>query len=384
MIKLSKKGMAWFRTGHPWIYKDDVEKHDLPLSGAIVSVSDNNGEFIAKAFYNEKSKIALRIISYEDTAIDAGFWRRRLSECIECRNRIVKNSTAYRIAHAEADGMPSLIVDRYGDYLSIQTLSLGMDRIKNTITEVLIDLLKPKAIVARNDSGVRKFEGLEEKKEILYGKPPERIEVKEGNIKYLADVINGQKTGAYLDQRENHIVSENYAKGKALDCFSYQGLFSLHIALSADEVTAIDSSRPALENLKENAKLNGLDNIKTVEGKVSEILKNRQPEGPQFDLITLDPPAFAKSKKDLQSAARGYIDINFRAMRLLKKGGHLITCSCSHNLSEGQFLDIIEVALRESRRRARLIEKRIQPRDHPILLNFPESNYLKCLVLEML
>ena len=383
-LKITKKGAAWFRTGHPWIYRDDLERNDPSLSGAIVSVQDGSGNFLAKAFYNEKSKIALRLIAYENIAIDAAFWRKRISERIGYRNRIVKDASAYRIAHSEADGLPSLIIDKYGDCLSIQTLSLGMDNIKDTIAEILVDLLKPKSVVARNDSAMRRFEGLEEKKEILYGKPPEKIEVNEGKIKYLVDVINGQKTGAYLDQRENHIASERYSKGKVLDCFSYQGLFSLHMALAADEVTAVDSSGPALETLKENAKLNGLTNIKTFEGKTSETLKAFQKEERQFDFIVLDPPAFAKSKKDIQSAARGYMDINFRAMKLLKRGGHLMTCSCSYNLSEGQFLDIIVEALYESRRQARLIEKRLQPLDHPVLLNFPESNYLKCLVLEML
>lgn len=383
-LKITKKGVAWFRTGHPWIYKDDLERNDPSLSGSIVSILDTSGNFLAKAFYNERSKIALRLITYDDLPIDAAFWRGRLSKCIEYRNRAVKDSTAYRIAHSEADGLPSLIVDKYGEYLSIQTLSLGMDYIKDTIVEVLAELIKPRSIVARNDSAMRKFEGLEEKKELLYGKAPEKIEVKEGKIKYLVDIMNGQKTGSYLDQRENRIAAERYAKGNTLDCFSYQGLFSLHMALSADEVTAVDSSGPALEGLKENAEINGLTNIKTVEGKVSDILKSYQKEERQFDLIVLDPPAFAKSKKDIQAAVRGYIDINFRAMKLLKRGGHLMTCSCSYNLSEGQFMDIIVEALRESRRRARLVEKRIQPADHPILLNFPESNYLKCFVLEML
>ena len=383
-LKITKKGAAWFRTGHPWIYKDDLERNDPSLSGSIVSVLDNSGNFLAKAFYNERSKIALRLITYDDLPIDAAFWRGRLSKCIERRNRVVRDATAYRIAHSEADGLPSLIVDRYGEHLSIQTLSLGMDGMKDTIVEVLAELVKPKSIVARNDSAMRKFEGLDEVKEVLYGKAPEKIEVKEGKIKYLVDIMNGQKTGSYLDQRENHIAAEIYAKGNTLDCFSYQGLFSLHMALSADEVTAADSSGPALEGLRENAKLNGLTNIKTVEGKISDILKSCQKEERQFDLIVLDPPAFAKSKKDLQAAARGYIDINFRAMKLLKRGGYLMTCSCSYNLSEGQFLDIIYEALCESRRRACLIEKRIQPADHPILLNFPESNYLKCFVLEML
>lgn len=349
-----------------------------------MSVLDNNGKFLAKAFYNGISKIALRLITYDEVAIDAAFWRRRLSECLEYRKYAVKDATAYRIAHAEADGLPALIVDKYANHLSIQTLSLGTDRIKDTIVEILVDLLKPVSIVARNDSAMRKFESLDEKKEVLYGKPPEAIEVVEGKIKYLVDILNGQKTGAYLDQRENRIASERYAKGKTLDCFSYQGSFSLHIALSAEEVTSIDSSGQALEKLKENARLNGLTNIKTVEGKVPEILKSYQKEGKEFDFIVLDPPAFAKSKKDVQAAARGYIDINFRAMKLLKRGGHLMTCSCSYNLSEGQLMDIIDEALWESRRQARLIEKRIQPADHPILLNFPESNYLKCFVLEML
>ncbi len=382
-LKITRKGATWFRTGHPWIYKDDLEKSDPSFSGSIVSLLDNSGNFLAKAFYNDRSKIALRIISYEDVPVDAGFWRGRLAACIEYRKKTVKVSDAYRIAHSEADGLPSLIVDRYGDHLSIQTLCLGMDNIKDTIVEALKDLLKPASVVARNDSAIRKFEGLEEKKEILYGKPPEKTEVREGNVKYLVDIMNGQKTGSYLDQRENHIASEKYARGRSLDCFAYQGLFSLHMALSADEVTAVDSSGPALEALKENAALNGITKIKTVEGKVSETLKSFQKEERQFDLIVLDPPAFAKSKKDIQAAARGYIDINFRAMKLLKRGGHLMTCSCSYNLSEGQFMEILEAALSESRRRARLIEKRIQPADHPILLNFPESNYLKCIVLEM-
>ena len=382
-LKITRKGAAWFRTGHPWIYKDDLERGDPSLSGAIVSILDNSGNFLAKAFYNEKSKIALRIITYDNLPVDAGFWRGRLSGCIEYRKKAVKDSDAYRIAHSEADGLPSLIVDKYGEHLSIQTLSLGMDNIKDAVVEALQGLLKPVSIIARNDSAMRKFEGLDEKKEVLYGKPPEKVKVREGNIKYLVDIMNGQKTGSYLDQRENHIASEKYARGKALDCFAYQGLFSLHMALSADEVTAVDSSGPALEALKENALLNGLTKIRTVEGKVSEILRSLQKEERQFDFIVLDPPAYAKSKKDIQAAARGYIDINFRAMKLLKKGGHLMTCSCSYNLSEGQFMEILAEALSESRRRARLIEKRIQPADHPVLLNFPESNYLKCIVLEM-
>jgi len=383
-LKITRKGLAWFKTGHPWIYKDDLERGEPSLSGTIVSVLDNSGNFLAKAFYNEHSKIALRLITYDDLPIDAAFWRSRLSDCIDRRKEAVKDATAYRIAHSEADGLPSLIVDRYGEHLSIQTLSLGMDNIKGTIVEVLAELVKPVSIVGRNDSAMRKFEGLDEVKEVLYGKAPEKIEVREGKIKYLADIMNGQKTGSYLDQRENHIAAERYARGKVLDCFSYQGLFSLHAALTADEVTAVDSSGPALEALDENARLNGLTNIRADEGKVSEILKSYHKEGRQFDLIVLDPPAFAKSKKDLQAAARGYIDINFRAMKLLKRGGHLMTCSCSYNLSEGQFLDILYEALCESRRRAYLIEKRIQPADHPILLNFPESNYLKCIVLEII
>lgn len=383
-LKITRKGLAWFKTGHPWIYKDDLERGEPSLSGTIVSVLDNSGNFLAKAFYNERSKIALRLITYDDLPVDAGFWRRRISDCIDRRKEAVKDATAYRIAHSEADGLPSLIVDRYGGHLSIQTLSLGMDNIKGIVVEVLAELVKPVSIVGRNDSAMRKFEGLDEVKEVLYGKAPGKIEVREGKIKYLADIMNGQKTGSYLDQRENHIAAERYARGKTLDCFSYQGLFSLHAALTADEVTAVDSSGPALEALNENARLNGLANIKAEEGKVSEILKSYHKEGRQFDFIVLDPPAFAKSKKDLQAAARGYIDINFRAMKLLKRGAHLMTCSCSYNLSEGQFLDILYEALCESRRRAYLIEKRIQPADHPVLVNFPESNYLKCIVLEML
>ncbi|MDD5423848.1 MAG: class I SAM-dependent rRNA methyltransferase [Candidatus Omnitrophica bacterium] len=383
-VKLTKKGTAWNRTGHPWVYKDDIEKCDPSLSGSIVAVTDNRGDFLGKAFFNEKSKIALRLITEEDIAVDAAFWRGRISDSIEARKGI-KDADAYRLAHSEADGLPSLIIDKYAQHLSVQTLCLGMDRIKNTITEVLVDLLKPRSIIARNDSATRKLEGMGESKETLYGEPPAgAVEVREGKMKYLVDIMNGQKTGAYLDQRENHIAVEKYSRGSVLDCFSYQGLFSMHAAPGAADVTAVDSSGQALEKLKENAALNGLKNIGTEEGKVPEVLRAYQAEGRQFDLIILDPPAYARSKKDLQAAARGYIDINFRAMKLLKRGGHLMTCSCSYNLSEGQFLDIIDESLWESRRRAKLVEKRLQPSDHPFLLNFPESNYLKCFVLEML
>lgn len=384
VVRISKKGAAWHRTGHPWIYKDDVIKPDASLSGKIVSVLDERGVFLGKAFFNDRSKISLRLITNEDADINADFWKKRLLERIEYRKNTVNDADAYRVSHAEADGLPSLIIDRYGEHLCVQTLSLGMDNIKNTIVDILIELLKPKSVVARNDSATRKFEGLPEQKEVLYGAAPEKIEIREGEIKYLVDIMNGQKTGCYLDQRDNHIASEKYSNGTALDCFSYQGLFSLHMALRAREVTAVDSSAKALEGLKENAALNRIANIKTEEGKISEILKSYQKQERQFDFIVLDPPAFAKSKKDLEGAARGYIDINFRAMKLLVRGGHLMTCSCSYNLSEGQFLQVIHEALNESRRQARLVEKRLQPPDHPILLNFPESNYLKCLVLEML
>lgn len=383
-IKITKKGLAWHRSGHPWIYRDDLEKTEEELSGKIVSVADYTGKFLGKAFYNHKSKIALRFITTQDIEIDKDFWAERIKYAIAHRKKVVTNANAYRIAHAEADHLPSLIIDRYGEHLAIQTLSAGMDRIKNTVVDILIELLKPESIVARNDTAMRTLEGLPEEKEVLYGKPPKTIEVYEGEIKYLVDILNGQKTGAYLDQRENRIAAEIYSKGKALDCFAYQGLFSLHIARYADEVTAVDSSAQAIEMIKENAKLNKLTNIKTKKGNVFDVLKSYQKEARQFDLIILDPPAFAKSKRDLQDAARGYIDINFRAMKLLSKGGHLITCSCSYNLSEGGFYEIIKEALKESKREARLVEKRIQPQDHPILINFPESNYLKCLILEML
>ncbi len=383
-VRISKKGAAWHRTGHPWIYKDDLEKAEPALSGNIVSVFDNSGKFLGKAFYNERSKIALRFITGEDVKIDRAFWKKRLRAAIEYRNKIISHTDAYRLSHAEADGLPSLIIDRYGEHICLQTLSLGMDNIKGTIVEIITELLGPKSIVARNDSAIRRLEGLLEEKEILYGKLPERVTVCEGKIKYFVDILNGQKTGAYIDQRENRIASEKYARGKTLDCFAYQGLFSLHAAKSSEEVTAVDSSAQALEALDENARLNSLKNIGTQEGNVFDILKSFQKEARQFDLIVLDPPAFAKSKKDLQDAIRGYIDINFRAMKLLSRGGHLITCSCSYNLSEGQFFEIVKEALRESGKSARLVEKRIQPLDHPILLNFPESNYLKCLVLEML
>lgn len=385
-IVITAKGAARRRWGHPWIYRDDIETNQPSLSGEIISVVDRNKKFIGKAFYNHASKIALRFITEEDVPIDETFWRARLNDAVEYRKRIIKDANAYRISHAEADNLPALVVDRYGEHLCVQTLCLGMDKLKDLITGILVDLLKPSSVTARNDSSARKLEGLAEEKRILYGSIPRdgKIEVREGEIKYLVDVLEGQKTGSYLDQRENHMACKRYAKGKTLDCFAYQGLFSLHAATAAESVLAVDSSMQALERLKQNAALNSITNISAIEGNVFDILKSFQKEGRIFETIILDPPAFAKSKKDIENAARAYIDINLRAMRLLAKGGYLITCSCSYNFAEELFFSVVREALKESRMKARLIEKLIQPLDHPILPHFPESNYLKCFILEML
>jgi 23S rRNA (cytosine1962-C5)-methyltransferase len=382
LLTLTSKGLAWFQKGHPWIFRDDLEKIQDAAPGALVTLERKNGEFLAQGFYSDRSKIAFRLVSREREAIDREFWEERLKRAAQFRKVVVRKTNAYRLVYAESDGIPSLIVDRYGDLLVMQTLSQGADHLTPLFAELLSGLFKPACLILRNDLAVRGLEGLPQEKKILLGSHPGNIEVYEEDIRYWVDPWSGQKTGSYLDQRENRIRAGAYFRGEVLDAFCYQGLFGLHAGRSATRVTCVDSSQEALERGAENARLNGLENMEFRRENIFDFLKAEVEQGHRYDGINLDPPAFAKSRGDVAAAARGYKELNLRAIRLLNPGGVLVTSSCSYNLSESKFLEILQDCARDTKTDLRILEKRTQSPDHPVLLSFPESYYLKCIILE--
>ena len=315
--------------------------------------------------------------------MDKEFWRRRLKEALSYRKTVVPDADACRIVFSESDFIPGLIVDRYGDHLVMQTLSLGAENLIEIFKELLQEELKPKSIILRNDVSVRRLEGLQEEKKVLFGEKPDLIEVQEGGVKYLVDIWEGHKTGSYLDQRENRLASAKFSGKRALDLFSYQGGFSLHLAKNFDKVTSVESSQSAVSGFKKNMELNNIRNIEIISENGFDVIKTYSKNNEKFDLIVLDPPAFAKSKKDLNAALRGYKELNLRAIQALEKGGILITNSCSYNIGEEDFTGIIADAASDAKRNLNLIEKRIQSPDHPVRITFPESFYLKCLVFRV-
>lgn len=382
-LQVIPKGLRWWQTGHPWMYRDDLVKADAKSAGELVRVLGPGRQFLGQYLYNPASKIALRLVSRDEAPVDRGFWEARLRAALDYRARVVQDSTAYRLIASEVDGFPGLIVDRYGDVLVLQSSSLGMERYVPMLVDLLQELIKPSAIVARNDLPIRALEKLPQETSLLAGIKPGPIEIREGVCKFRVDVWAGQKTGWYLDQRENRQAAARYAKGRALDVFSYQGGFACHLARQADSVIAVDSSEPALARVAEHAELNRLANVTTVHAKAFDYLKKADRDKTQFDTIVLDPPAFAKSKADIASATRGYRELNLRALKCLTPGGHLITNSCSYNLSAAAFLDLLREAAGDAGRTVRVIEQRTQSLDHPILLSLPESAYLKCVILEV-
>ena len=313
--------------------------------------------------------------------IDKSFFRRRLIQAISLRERVVRDSNAYRLVFSEADLLPGLILDRYGPFLVMQMLSQGMERCRDLVVHCLEELLQPAGILARNDASVRTLEGLEREPAVVAGHIPERVPIEMNALKLEADLFRGQKTGAYLDQRENYVAAANHARGRILDCFTAAGGFALHLARRADSVEAIDSSAPALATAQANARANQIDNIQFRQADVFDFLSGIER---RYSMVVLDPPAFAKSRKQLDDAARGYKEINLRALRLLDAGGILVTCSCSHHVSEAMLLQIVAEAALDAGKTVRVLERRTQAADHPILLTVPETLYLKCLILEVL
>ena len=379
-VRVNRKGADRVASGHPWIFSSDVTDRGPAEPGEAVGVLDPRGKFLGVAHHSSTSQIALRMLASNREPADRAFYLRRLQQAIVLRQRVVENSDACRMVFSEADLLPGLIVDRYGPYLVMQTLSQGMDRARDIIAGCLTELLSPAGILARNDASVRKLEGLTQEVITLSGEVPERVLYTMNGIQFTVDLLHGQKTGAYLDQRENYVAAARHAHGRVLDCFSSAGGFALHTAPRAESVEAVESSALAITTAQANAAANGITNILFRQADVFDYLSRLDR---RFSTIILDPPAFAKSRKQLDDAARGYKDINYRALRLLDAGGILVTCSCSHHISEGRFAEIIAQAALDAGKTLRVLERRTQSSDHPILLTVPETLYLKCLILEV-
>lgn len=347
-------------------------------------VVDPRGAALGTAHYSDSSQISLRLLSDRAVTIDRAFFFERLKSAEAYRRRVVTGSSAYRLVHGEGDRLPGLIIDRYGDYFTIQTLDQGMDRAKPEIISCLEELFAPRGIVERNDVAVRKRESLPLQAGVVAGEAPEAVLVEMNGLKLYADLLHGQKTGIFLDQRENYLAAARYARGRVLDCFTSTGGFALHLAQASQMIEAVDSSEATLKMAERNRAANAIENVEFREADVFDLLAGYASSHRKFETVILDPPAFAKSRGSLDQAARGYKEINRRALQLLESGGVLITCSCSHHLSEAMLLEIVAEASLDTHRTLRVLERRTQSPDHPILLTVPETLYLKCLILEIL
>ena len=383
-VTVTAKGENRIRGGHPWVYRSDIADVQGADAGAVVEVRGPRDRMLGHALFSDASQITIRMISRDDAPIDEAFWRRRLDRAIRFRETLQLNATAYRLVHGEADLLPSLIVDRYADFLVVQMLSQGMDRLSPLLVRLLAELTHVKGVLARNDPKVRQLEGLEQKVEVLYGEIPDSIDVREGGVAYSVDPRRGQKTGLFLDQRENREAAARYAHGKVLDCFSYNGGFALALSPHAETVEALDVSAEAVSRISANAAANRLTNVSAREANVFDELRHLERDGARYDTIVLDPPAFAKNKASIPNALAGYKEINLRALHLLNPGGYLVTCSCSYNVNEAMFAETVFAASADAHIPVTVVEKRMQGRDHPVLLGVPETYYLKCFILRKL
>jgi len=379
-VTISARGEQRVRSGHPWIYRADVVDVEA-AGGDLVRVLGPRQRPLGHALFSDRSQISIRMLSRGEHTVDESLIRERIKAAVGYRDSLRLDATAYRLVHGEADLLPSLIVDRYGDHLVVQTLSQGMDRLLPSITSHLIDLLHPAGILARNDPKVRALEGLPQTVDVLHGTIPDAVVVREGPVEYAADLRRGQKTGLFLDQRENREAAARYAHGRLLDCFSYNGGFALRLAQQCTEAEAVDISADAVARIRANAERNNLPQLKAHEANVFDELRRHERAGERYDTIVLDPPAFAKNKAAVPNALAGYKEINLRAMRLLAPGGYLITCSCSYNVNEEMFGEMLDEASADSHTQVSIVEKRMQGRDHPVLVGVPETHYLKCFIL---
>lgn len=380
-VRISPRGATRLKTGHVWVYRSDVLSADAIPPGSLVVISDQRGKTLGTALYSSTSQIAIRLISPDPIADLPALLRERIANAIAYRESLVRDTDAYRVIFSEADFLPGLIVDRYNDVLSLQVLTQGMDAkpVQETVISTLAEHLQPASIVERTDPRVRELESLAPRPSaLLYGQKSATAFTMNG-VRFRFDALEGQKTGAFLDQRENYAAAASYAKGEALDVFCYQGGFALHLAPRCSQVTGVDSSRPALEVADQNATLNGRE-IEWIEANAFDLLKDYSSAKRQYDTIVLDPPAFAKTKRDLDAAIRGYKELNLRALKMLRPGGILVTCTCSYHVDQTSFREMLGAASLDARRTVRLIEMRGQAKDHPVLLNIPETAYLKCAI----
>lgn len=386
-LRLRAMPMVRIKRGHPWIYSNELEPLPAGLSpGDLVDVESSAAEYVGRGYFNRQSQIQVRLLTHRPEPIDTDFFTRRIKQALDLRQRLFSQRSSYRLVYSEGDRLPGLIVDRYGDVLVLQLLTAGMERLREPVLAALLGLVRPRYVLARNDAPVRRLEGLPQERVDLFGERPESVSIESNGLQFELDIWSGQKTGFFLDQAENYATLQDYAAGgRVLDAFCYTGAWGLHaVRCGAKEVLGIDSSAAAIAQANKNAAANGLtDRCRFEEADVFVALRDLAGRGERFDLVILDPPAFAKSKEKLAEAVRGYREINRQALRLLAPGGVLISCSCSYQLGREAFLEMLQIAARDAHRTVRLLEFRGQSRDHPVLVAAPEGGYLKCAVLEV-
>ena len=385
-VTVNKRGADRVRQGHLWIYRSDIVDIEAE-GGSVVTVKDERGNPVGKALFSNTSQIALRFLTQSVEEIDRDWWRSRIQDAIG-RRQVSSDTNAYRLIYSEGDLLPSLIVDRYDDVLVVQTLSQGTEAVKSLLIEILVDELNPRAVIERNDARVRQLEGLPLVAATAYGQAPAELEIRQHGLRFMVEPLGGQKTGSFLDQRENRLAARSAAqttlRQRALDCFTFNGAFALHLASVCDQVIGIDISADAVVAAQRNAALNGMTNVEFREANVFDALRAMEATSERFDVIVLDPPAFAKNRASLKAAIRGYKEINLRALKLLNSGGVLITCTCSYHVSEELFLEIVAAAAIDAHRRVQVVEKRMQATDHPVLVGVPETYYLKCVIARVI
>lgn len=383
-VTISTRGIDRITSGHPWVFRTDVADASGVEPGAVVRLIDRKKHFWGQALYSDKSQIAVRLLTREKRPFDDAFLAERLGAAAAFRKQVAPEAQGYRLVAGEGDLLPSLIIDRYGSCFVIQTLSQGMDRLKPTIVGILCRDFVSLSVIERNDAAVRALEGLPEQTGVLAGAEIREVVVEENGVKLCYDLLSGQKTGGFLDQRENRAAAAGYAHGRALDCFTYSGAFALAMAPHCESVLGVESSADGLALARRNQQLNGMANVDWREANCFDYLKAADQEKQRFDTVVLDPPAFARQKSNLAAALRGYRELNLRALKILNPGGYLITCSCSFHVSEADLLEVIAEAALDAHRTVSIVERRTQARDHPILLTVPETHYLKCLILRVL
>jgi 23S rRNA (cytosine1962-C5)-methyltransferase len=382
-VKINARATKRLHQGHLWIYASDVVSTGNASGGDVVRMVDERNREHGYAFFSDASQITLRWCAPAGDYPDMTFWAQRLQQAEAYRRMVVQESNAYRLVYSEGDLLSSLIIDRYEDHFVLQTLSQGTDRLKETWVELLRNMFSPASISERNDASVRKREQLPLQSGVLYGAVPPEVTITMNGISFGLDLLGGQKTGAFLDQRENYAAAARYAHGRTLDAFTFAGGFAMHMSPRVSSVLAVDISEDATTLTRRNAERNGLTNVEVKTANVFDLLHDLDRDGEHFDTIVLDPPAFTKGKSSVEGAYRGYKEINLRALRLLNPGGILVTCSCSYHMQETLFLEMLADAGSDAGRPLRIIEQRLQARDHPILIGVPETKYLKCIIAQV-